>query len=159
MCANIFLKYLLDICVFLIIVGMGRTCVYVHHVDKEAFLILLVLIILLFKTFILVVWSRAQCWPIFLRELRFTHLILVHGGSHRRRPKHSRRYSGGITRHHCSRILVSRMKPLWMVANAHYCKCGYLVGQPISNELGRELSELLVHKLAIRILVPAHVSW
>ena len=38
MCANIFLKYLLDICVFLIIVGMGRTCVYVHHVDKEAFL-------------------------------------------------------------------------------------------------------------------------
>lgn len=25
-------------CVVLIIVGMGRTCVYVHHVDKEAFL-------------------------------------------------------------------------------------------------------------------------
>ena len=23
---------------FIIIVGMGRTCVYVHHVDKEAFL-------------------------------------------------------------------------------------------------------------------------
>ena len=38
MCANIFVKYLLGICVFLIIVGMGRTCVYVHHVDKEAFL-------------------------------------------------------------------------------------------------------------------------
>ena len=38
MCANIFLKYLLDICVFLIIIGMGRTCVYIHHVDKEAFL-------------------------------------------------------------------------------------------------------------------------
>ena len=38
MCANIFLKYLLDICVFLIIVGMGRTCVYVPHVDREAFL-------------------------------------------------------------------------------------------------------------------------
>ena len=37
-CANIFVKYLLDICVFFIIVGMGRTCVYVHHVDKEAFL-------------------------------------------------------------------------------------------------------------------------
>ena len=36
--ANIFVKYLVDICVFLIIVGMGRTCVYVHHVDKEAFL-------------------------------------------------------------------------------------------------------------------------
>lgn len=32
-----FVKYLLDICVFFIIVGMGRTCVYVHHVDKEAF--------------------------------------------------------------------------------------------------------------------------
>ena len=37
-CANIFVMYLLDIRVFLIIVGMGRTCVYVHHVDKEAFL-------------------------------------------------------------------------------------------------------------------------
>lgn len=43
--------------------------------------------------------------------------------------------------------------------DAHYWKCGYLVGQPVSNELGCELSVLLVHKLAIRILVPAHVSW
>ena len=43
--------------------------------------------------------------------------------------------------------------------DAHYWKCGYLVGQPVSNELGRELSVLLVHKLAIRILVPAHVIW
>ena len=36
-CASIFVKYLFDICVSLIIVGMGRTCVYVNHVDKEAF--------------------------------------------------------------------------------------------------------------------------
>ena len=54
-------------------------------------------------------------FPVHMHRTRMTMVPmkkLMRRGSRRRRPKHSRRYSGGITRHHCSRILVSRMKPL-----------------------------------------------
>ena len=67
-----------------LILGMKMKMILVeitHIVVMEInfVVILLVLIILLFKSFILVVWSRAQCWSILLHEMRFTHLILVNG--------------------------------------------------------------------------------